>query len=45
MTANRLKHIQSRIAPTVNARVVALDIVRIPDEPKSSIAALPSRAN
>ena len=30
MTANRLKHIQPRIAPTVNARVVTLDIERIP---------------
>ena len=27
---NRLKHIQPRIAPTVNARVVTLDIERIP---------------
>ena len=30
MTANRLKHIQPRIAPTVQARVVTLDIERIP---------------
>ena len=30
MTANRLKHIAPRIAPTVNARVVTLDIERIP---------------
>ena len=30
MTANRLKHIQPRIAPTVTARVVTLDIERIP---------------
>ena len=30
MTANRLKRIQPRIAPTVNARVVTLDIERIP---------------
>ena len=30
MTANRLKHIQPRIAPTVNARVATLDIERIP---------------
>src|SRR5699024_5736596 len=30
MTTNRLKHIQPRIAPTVNARVVTLDIERIP---------------
>ena len=28
--SNRLKHIQPRIAPTVNARVVTLDIERIP---------------
>ena len=27
---NRLKHIQPRIAPTVSARVVTLDIERIP---------------
>ena len=30
MTANRLKHIQPRIAPTVTARVATLDIERIP---------------
>ena len=30
MNNNRLKHIQPRIAPTVNARVVTLDIERIP---------------
>jgi hypothetical protein len=30
MTANRLKHIQPRIAPTVTARVLTLDIERIP---------------
>ena len=30
MTANRLKHIQPRIAPTVQARTVTLDIERIP---------------
>ena len=30
MTTNRLKHIQPRIAPTVQARVVTLDIERIP---------------
>ena len=28
--SNRLRHIQPRIAPTVNARVVTLDIERIP---------------
>ena len=28
--SNRLKHIQPRIAPTVSARVVTLDIERIP---------------
>ena len=30
MTANRLKHIQPRIAKNVTARVVTLDIERIP---------------
>ena len=30
MNNNRLKHIQPRIAPTVTARVVTLDIERIP---------------
>lgn len=29
---NRLKHVQPRIAPTVNARVVTLDIERIPGQ-------------
>src|SRR5699024_11470144 len=29
---NRLKHIAPRIAPTVNARVVTLDIERIPGQ-------------
>ena len=32
MTATRLKHIAPRIAPTVNARVVTLDIERIPGQ-------------
>ena len=30
MTANRLKHIQPRIAPTVNVNAVTLDVERIP---------------